>query len=198
MSIENFAFKNRLSLDFFDKSGDWNKFSNLELKEYRAYISKIINLSSFNINDINDFVEKVKPPIYYMFSYLKDCCFNRSENVEKPLKFISFNSGSIMNSSIDFFVKIYFFNEDKEEIERYILDYKESKLIIELKFKFGDLANDENALSIIETSIKEKLKKNNSNINFNTDFIKIKIGHIIDHYPFLGKQVIKEYYKKLK
>ena len=121
MSIENVAFKNRLSLDFFDKSGDLNKFSNLELKDYRAYISKIINLSSFNINNINDLVEKVKPPIYYMFSYLKDCCFNKSENLKKPLKFISFNPGSIMNSSIDFFVKIYFFNEDKEEIATYLI-----------------------------------------------------------------------------
>ena len=97
-----------------------------------------------------------------------------------------------------FFVKIYFFNEERKEIERYILDYKESKLIIELKFKFRDLADDENALSIIETSIKEELEKNNNDINFNTDFIKIKIGYIIDHYPFLGKRVIKEFYKNLK
>ena len=72
----------------------------------------------------------------------------------------------------------------------------ESKLIVKLKFKFVDLSDDENALTIIKTHIKEELEKSYSD-NFNTDFIKIEIGYIIDHH-FNFSGVVRDYYAKLK
>ena len=86
-----------------------------------------------------------------------------------------------------------------ERMERFILDHKKNKLIIEVKFDLDDSVKDENALSIIETSIKEEFERKNNAINFNTDFIKIKIGYIIGHFPNLhGELVIKEYYENLR
>ena len=74
-------------LIFFDKSNDWVDYTDLDLKEYNSYISKIINLSSFNILNINDLVEKVKPSVYYMISYLKNCFSDddKRENLKKTL-----------------------------------------------------------------------------------------------------------------
>ena len=143
---------------------------------------------------MKDLVWKLKPPIYHMFSYLQNC-FNEDENLEK---LTTFNTASVAVSSTDFFVKIYFFNNKMERMECFMLDHKNSKLIIEVKFDLHDLVENENALSIIETSIKEEFERKNNDINFNTDFIKIKIGYIIDHYHNLhGKQVIKEYIENL-
>ena len=73
----------------------------------------------------------------------------------------------------------------------------ESKLIVKLKFKFFYLSDDENALTIIKTHIKEELEKSYSDINSNTDFIKIEIGYIIDHY-FNFSGVVRDYYAKRK
>ena len=64
---------------------------------------------------------------------------------------------------------------------------------VKLKFRFSDLANDENALSIIETSIKKELEKNNNDINFNTDFIKVKIGYTVNHTISIGNKVISSF-----
>ena len=104
-----------------------------------------------------------------------------------------------MTCSTEFFVKIYFFNKDREKRERYILDRKRSKLIIELKYDFiHDLLDNKNTLSIIKTYIKEELEKNNDDINFNTDFIKIEVGYITEHYPMFYKQAIKKYRENSK
>ena len=73
----------------------------------------------------------------------------------------------------------------------------ENKLIVKLKFKFVDLSDDHNALTMIKTHIKEELEKSYSDIYFNTDFIKIEIGYIIVHlFNFSG--VVRDYYAKLK
>ena len=46
-----------ISLDLFNSS-KWSKLNDLDLKEYNAYISRLISLSSLNINNINDFAKK--------------------------------------------------------------------------------------------------------------------------------------------
>ena len=51
-TLEN-NLKNMISLDLFNSS-KWSKLNDLDLKEYNTYISGLINLSSLNINNIND------------------------------------------------------------------------------------------------------------------------------------------------
>ena len=106
-TLENNNLKNMVSLDFFNSS-KWDKLNDLELKEYNTYNSRLISLSSLNINNINDSAEKVTAPIYYFFSCLQDY-FHNSENVEIPLKDISVRSVYVPDDHIDFFAKIYFF-----------------------------------------------------------------------------------------
>ena len=190
--LEN-TLKNMISRNL-NRSTNWVKYINLKIREHNSYDSKIFSLSSLNINNINDLVEKAMPSIYYMFSCLQDY-FNNSENVEIPLKDISVSSNYVPDDHIVFFAKIYFFNEF-EEGKLHPLDEK-SKLIVKLKFKFVDLIDDENALTIIKTHIKEELEKSYSDINFNTDFIKIETGHVIDHH-FNFSRVVRDYYAKLK
>ena len=99
--LEN-NLKNMISLDLFNSS-KWDKLNDLDLKEYNTYISRLISLSSLNINNINDLAEKVTAPIYYLFSCLQDYYFRNSENVEIPLKDISFSSDYIPDDHIVFF-----------------------------------------------------------------------------------------------
>ena len=143
-------------------------------------------------------MEKAIPSIYYMFSCLQHY-FNNSENVEIPLKVISVSPDFVSEYLIDFFAKIYFIDKVKEGKHRSLMGRNESKLIPKLKFKLihVDLSDDENALTIIKTHIKEELEKSYSDINFNTDFIKIEIGYIIDHH-FNFSGVVRDYYAKLK
>ena len=185
-NLEN-TLKNTLSSNL-NRSTNWVKYNNLELREHNSYNSKIFSLSSLNINNINDLVEKAMPPIYYMFSCLQDY-FNNSENVEIPLKVISVSPDFVSEYLIGFFAKIYFFNEVKEGKHRSLMSRNESK--------FVDVNDDENALTIIKTHIKEELEKSYSDINFNTDFVKIEIGYIIDHH-FNFSGVVRDYYTKLK
>ena len=184
---------NMISLDLFNSS-KWNKLNDLDLKEYNTYISRLISLSSLNINNITDLAEKVTAPIYYLFSCLQDYYFRNSENVEIPLKDISFSSDYIPDDHIDFFAKIYFFNE-VEEGKLHPLD---EKLKIKLKFELSDLLYEEEAVYTIETSIKEELEKSTSDINFNKDLIEIHIGYIIDHPIEMGRDVIDKYHAYIR
>ena len=105
-TLEN-NLKNMISLDLFNSS-KWYKVNDLDLKEYNAYISRLISLSSLNINNINDLAEKVTAPIYYLFSCLKDYYFRNSENVEIPLKDISVSSDYVSDDHIVFFFLLKF------------------------------------------------------------------------------------------
>ena len=67
--------------------------------------------------------------------------------------------------------------------------------IIKFEFKFDDLTEDENTLSIIKTHINEELEKNSCNINFITDFIKIEIGYIIHHPPVVAEKTMEANYR---
>ena len=192
-TLEN-NFKNKISLDLFNSS-KWSKLNDLDLKEYNAYISRLISLSSLNINNINDLAEKVTAPIYYLYSCLQDYYFRNSENVEIPLKDISVSSDYVSDGHIVFFfffAKIYFFNE-VEEGKFHPLDEIKRKLKITLKFVLSDLLYEEEAIYTIETSIKEELEKSTSDINFNKDLIIIHIGYIIDHPLEMGRDVIDKY-----
>ena len=179
------TLENMISLDL-SNSSKWYKANDLDLKEYNAYISELISLSSLNINNINDLAEKVTAPIYYLFSCLQGYYFRNSENVEIPLKDISVSSDYIPDDHIDFFAKIYFFIEVEED--------EKHKLKITLKFILSDLLYEEEAIYTIETSIKEELEKSTSDINFNKDLIIIRIGYIIDHPLEMGTYVIDKYH----
>ena len=179
------TLENMISLDLFNSS-EWDKLNDLDLKEYNTYISEFINLSSLNMNNINDLAEKVTAPIYYLFSCLQRYYFRNSENVEIPLKDISVSSDYIPDDHIDVFAKIYFFNEVEED--------ENHKLKITLKFILSDLLYEEEAIYTIETSIKEELEKSTSDINFNKDLIKIRICYIIDHPLEMGGYVIDKFH----
>ena len=62
MSIGNVALKNRLSFEFDILSE--------RIKDHIKSNSKLINLTSLNINNINDLIEETIPSIYYMVSWL--------------------------------------------------------------------------------------------------------------------------------
>ena len=130
-----------------------------------------------------------------MFSCLQDY-FRNSENVEIPLKDISVSPDFVPDDHIDFFAKIYFFNE-VEEGKLHPLDEKR-KLEIKLKFELSDLLYEEETIYTIETSINEELEKSTSDINFNRDLIKIHIGYIIDHPLSIGRYVIDKYYANIR
>ena len=184
MSVENVEnpFKNRLSFEF-DRLGDWAMNGDFEIKEHISSTSKIFSQSSLKINNINDLMEEATPPIYYMFSWLEDH-FKNKKNVYIP------------DDSIDFFVRLYIYDEVKEEKKQcYPEDYKDSKLIIKFEFKFDDLTEDENTLSIIKTHINEELEKNSCDINFITDFIKMEIGYIIHHPPVVAEKMMEANYR---
>ena len=63
-----------ISLDLFNSS-KWDKLNDLDLKEYNTYISRLISLSSLNINNVNDLAEKVTAPIYYCLAVYKIIIF---------------------------------------------------------------------------------------------------------------------------
>ena len=194
MSIENVEnpFKNRLSFEF-DRLGDWAMNGDFEIKEHISSTSKIFSLSSLNINNINDLMEEATPPIYYLFSWLEDH-FKNKKNV-----YIPFNVEGARPFYIpdDFFVRLYFYDEVKEEKKQcYPEDYKDSKLIIKFEFKFDDLTGNENTLSIIKTHINKELEKNSCNIIFITDLIKIEIGYIIHHPPDVAEKMMEANYEE--
>ena len=76
---------------------------------------------------------------------------------KKKKKKISVSPDFYNYDEVDFFTKIYFYDKPKDGKGLPLIDGV--KMEVKLKFGFSDLANDENALSIIETSIKEELEK---------------------------------------
>ena len=68
MSIENVAFKNRFLFEF-SRLGNRALDGNFYAKEHITTNSKIFNLSSLNINNVYDLMEKATPSLYYMVSW---------------------------------------------------------------------------------------------------------------------------------
>ena len=56
---------------------------------------------------------------------------------------------------------------------------------------FNDLFNEENPLFRIKNSINEELEKSTDLINFNKDFITLKIGYTINHPTTRFDEVIE-------
>ena len=54
-------------------------------------------------------------------------------------------------------------------------------MAVKLTFMFNDLFHKETPLFIIKNSINEELEKSTNLINFNKDFIMLKIGYTINH-----------------
>ena len=184
MSIEN--VENMISFNLFNPA----KLSNtrdLNLKEYNEYSTKFLKLSNLSINTIDDLAEKVTTPIYYLFSCVKRPFFCK-EIVETSLKKISVNPDFYDYDEINFFTKIYFYDEPKNRKELPVLGRR--KMEVKLNFRFGDLFHKETPIFIIRKSIEEELEKSTDLINFNKDIIMLKIGYTINHPISKSNKVI--------
>ena len=195
MSIENVesSFKNRLLFDF-DRIGDLSMNGNFEVKEYISCTSKIFNLSSLNINNIHDLMEEATPSIYYMVSWLEDH-FKNKKDVYLCFKVEGVSPFYIPDDSIEFFIRLYFYDEFKEEKHQWNpKNYINEKVIFRFEFKFDDLTKGENILTKIKSHINEELKKNSSDLTFDTNFVKIGIDYMIFHRPDVGEKMMEAYY----
>ena len=96
---------------------------------------------------------------------------------------------------INFYIRIYLFDEIRNDAGRWYWNKHKSKTIVDVKFKFDDLTKDENILTKIKTRIKE-LKNNSCNLTFNTGFIKIIINYLILHPPDVCERMMKAHYKR--
>ena len=190
MSIENVEnpFKNRLSFDF-DRMGDWSMNGDFEVKEHISCISKIFNLSSLNINNIHDLMEEATPSIYYMVSWLEDHFKNKKDGY-LCFKAEGVSPFYIPDDSIEFFIRLYFYDEHQWNPKNYINE----KVILRFEFKFDDLTKGENILTKIKSRINEELKKNSSDLTFDTIFVKIGIDYMIFHPPDVGEKMMEAYY----
>ena len=99
----------------------------------------------------------------------------------------------IPDDSINFYIKLVFYNELPDETRWPWPNGCDSEIILDL-FKFSDLMKGENILTKIETRINEKLLKNSDDLTFVTDFVKIDINYVILHPPDAKEKMMKAYY----
>ena len=103
--------ENMISFNLFNPT-KWCNKCELNLKEYKEYLSKFLKLSNLNINTIDDLAGKLKTPIYYLFSCVRNHFFNEGI-VETSLKRISVSPDFYDYDEINFFTKICFYDEPK-------------------------------------------------------------------------------------
>ena len=119
-----------------------------------------------------------------MFSYVQDHFFDK-EATEISL---SVSPDFYDYDEVNFFTKIYFYDEPKDGEGLPLLDGE--KMEVKLKFRFNDLFHEDIPILIIKKSINEELEKSTDLINFNKDIIKLRIGYSINHPISNGNEVI--------
>ena len=161
MSIRNVALKNRLSFEFDILSE--------RIKDHIKSNSKLINLTSLNINNINDLIEETIPSIYYMVSWL---LYHFKNN--KFVKGIC--NRYFPDDSIEITIILYFM----EEVEGTLRQCIEKMYLLDLEFTFEELAESKNVFKKIKKCIKEDLEICDD-IAFPSNLIIIKNDYKILH-----------------
>ena len=139
MSTGNVALKNRLSFEFDILSE--------RIKDHIKSNSKLINLTSSNINNINDLIEETIPSIYYMVSWL---LYHFKNN--KFVKGIC--NRYFPDDSIEITIILYFM----EEAEGTLRQCTEKMYLLDLEFTFEGLAESKNVLKKLKSVLKKILK----------------------------------------
>ena len=132
-------------------------------------------------------MEEATPSIYYTVSWLEESLKNKESvhlfyNVEGAHPFYT------PNDSINFYIDIYLFSENRKNAGRWFWNKHESRRIVEFKFKFDDLTKGENIVTKIKTCINEDLK--NQSCELNAPFIKIIINYLLSHPPDVGERIL--------
>ena len=94
-----------------------------------------------------------------------------------------------MNFLLDFIFTINLWRKNISGIH-----YINEKVVLRFEFKFDDLTKGENILTKIKSHINEELKKNASDLTFDTNFVKIGIDYMIFHPPAVGEKMMEAYY----
>ena len=168
---------------------DFDKGSvDLNLTECKTYSSSTDSLSEFNIKTIDDLVKKTLPPMYY----LSACLSNHYYSLKKfnmMTKEISKYKSNVEPELIDFFVKVYFWDEDTESFCN-----TESKINISKQYELDQLIRVDKLVNGFENEIKKYFNENKKNINFDKDYFRIDVGYGIHHgYGENSKNVIDRY-----
>ena len=179
MSIENVenTFKNRLSFEF-NRTGSYSIYDLFDIKDCITCTSKILTLSNLKINNMRDLIEETTPSIYSTVSWLEkhlifkeDVEFFKAKGVN-PLYFL--------DDTIDFWIKLYFYEAIIREKEQIPGDCKDENYMLRFKFKFDHFTKDVNILTDIKSHINEELKEKSRVLDFfDTTFVKIEIGYYI-------------------
>ena len=104
-------------------------------------------------------------------------------------KEISKYKSNVEPELIDFFVKVYFLDEDTESFCN-----TESKINISKQYELDQLIRVDKLVNGFENEIKKAFNQNKKNINFDKDYFRIDVGYVIHHgYGEDSKNVIDRY-----
>ena len=145
--MNEIELENMISLNLYNPT-KWCNTRELNSKESNEYLSKFLKLSSLDINNIDDLAGKVTTPIYYLFSYVQDHFFDK-EATEISL---SVSPDFYDYDEVNFFTKIYFYDEPKDGEGLPLLDGE--KMEVKLKFRFNDLFHEDIPILIIKKKYK--------------------------------------------
>ena len=169
---------------------DFDKGSvDLNLTECKTYSSTTDSLSEFNIKTIDDLVKKTLPPMYYLSACLSNHYYSL-KNFNMMTKEISKYKSNVEPELIDFFVKVYFWDEDTESFCN-----TKSKINISKQYELDQLIRVDKLVNGFENEIKKSFNQNKKkNINFDKDYFRIDVGNVIHHgYGEDSKNVIDRY-----
>ena len=124
--------------------------------------------------------------------YLSACLSNHYyslKNFNMMTKEISKYKSNVEPELIDFFVKVYFWDEDTESFCN-----TESKINISKQYELDQLIRVDKLVNGFKNEIKKSFNQNKRNINFDKDYFRIDVGYVIHHgYGEDSKNVIDRY-----
>ena len=168
---------------------DFDKGSvDLNLTECKTYSSTTDSLSEFDIKTIDDLVKKTLPQMYYLSACLSNHYYSL-KNFNMMTKEISKYKSNVEPELIDFFVKVYFWDEDTESFCN-----TESKINISKQYELDQLIRVDKLVNGFENEIKKSFNQNKKYINFDKDYFRIDVGYVIHHgFGEDSKNVIDRY-----
>ena len=168
---------------------DFDKGSvDLNLTECKTYSSTTDSLSEFDIKTIDDLVKKTLPQMYYLSACLSNHYYSL-KNFNMMTKEISKYKSNVEPELIDFFVKVYFWDEDTESFCN-----TESKINISKQYELDQFIRVDKLVNGFENEIKKSFNQNKKYINFDKDYFRIDLGYVIHHgFGEDSKNVIDRY-----
>ena len=134
---------------------DFDKGSvDLNLTECKTYSSTTDSLSEFNFKTIDDLVKKTLPPMYYLSACLSNHYYSL-KNFNMMTKEISKYKSNVEPELIDFFVKVYFWDEDTKSFCNI-----ESKINISKQYELDQLIRVDKLVNGFENEIKKSFNQN--------------------------------------